>query len=240
MKMEMKMRTKMFVLPMVVLIFIALSGCASAWGWWYSSQERDPVLLVHGWGMKCWNTWGVMKYRLKKAGYDVYCIDFSNNIGSNVRNARELSQKVDEILKRTGKSKVDLVVHSMGGLSARYYIKNLGGASKVRDVVELGSPNHGTYLAYTAFGFSKGAREMLPGSKFLRELNSGDETPGKVKWTSIWSICDEAMYPKKSPILDGARNRKVWWCVGHLGLTVDYFVYKWVKQGLNGGGCNNN
>jgi len=45
-------------------------------------------------------------------------------------------------------SKVDIVTHSMGGLSSRYYLKNLGGTAEVDDWVSLGGPNHGTNTAY--------------------------------------------------------------------------------------------
>ncbi|MBI4362856.1 MAG: triacylglycerol lipase [Euryarchaeota archaeon] len=222
--------TRTLAAVIAVMLFFSMGGSALA--------AKDPVVLVHGWGMNCVLTFGVMKYKLENDGYQTFCLDFSNPIGSNYQNARELSAKVDAVLAKTGAPKVDIVEHSMGGLSSRYYIKNMGGASKVRDIVELGSPNHGTWLALVAFGISPGAYEMLPGSSFLNALNSGDETPGPTRWTSIRSVCDEAMYPKDSPILGGASNKKVWWCVGHIGLTLDPWVYGWVKDGLNGKGTN--
>lgn len=221
------------VLIVLSFLFVVVPAAGAA-------AERDPVLLVHGWGMSSCTTWPVMKARLEGDGYRVYTIDFSNNIGSSKRNAEELRAKVDRILAETGAAKVDIVAHSMGGLSTRYYTKYLGGGVKVNDVVELGSPNHGTVVALVAFGISEGAREMLPGSCFLKDLNSGDETPNPVKWTSVWSIWDEANVPKCNSIIKGARNLRILLPVGHLGLLVDCKTYRWVVEGLNGSGCNNN
>lgn len=221
------------IIAVLVLPLSVVGGSAFAAG-------RDPVLLVHGWGMSSWSAWPIIKSRLERDGYKVYTIDFSNNIGSNKRNAEELRAKVDGILAETGAPKVDIVAHSMGGLSTRYYVKYLGGGAKVNDVVELGSPNHGTAVALVAFGISPGAREMLPCCPFLNDLNSGDETPNPVKWTSVWSVWDEANVPKCNSTIKGARNLVVWWPVGHLGLLADCQCYRWVVEGINGAGCNNN
>jgi hypothetical protein len=49
-------------------------------------------------------------------------------------------------------------------------------------------------------------REMLPGSSFLRALNSGDETP--VRYGTLWSPCDEIINPDTSVILSGATNAR--------------------------------
>ena len=64
-----------------------------------------------------------------------------------------MAQRVNEIKAATGAAKVDIITHSMGGLSSRYYIKNLGGAANVDDWVSLAGPNHGTTWAYGCFFF---------------------------------------------------------------------------------------
>ena len=48
------------------------------------------------------------------------------------------------MLAATGAAKVSMVGHSQGGMMPRYYIKFLGGASKVDDLVGLSPSNHGT------------------------------------------------------------------------------------------------
>ena len=84
----------------------------------------------------------------------------------------------------------------MGSLNSRWYIKFLGGEAKVDDWVSLGGPNHGTETAN--FCFSTSCVEMRVGSKFLGELNAGDETPGTVNYGTWWSPCDEIINPDSS------------------------------------------
>ncbi len=82
------------------------------------------------------------------------------------------------MLAATGAKKVDLVGHSQGGMMPRYYIKNLGGASKVDTLVGLAPSNHGTTLEglFTLAGYFPGAqfvgRRRLPG---LRAAGGGIE-----------------------------------------------------------------
>ena len=66
---------------------------------------------------------------------------------SNATTAALIQQKVDSILLATGATQVDIITHSMGTLSARYYIRNLGGDGKVDALVSLGGANHGTTTA---------------------------------------------------------------------------------------------
>nr|MBA3524532.1 hypothetical protein [Geodermatophilaceae bacterium] len=43
-----------------------------------------------------------------------------------------------------------VISHSMGGLSSRYYLRNLTGTAEVDGCVSLGGPNHGTKTARSA------------------------------------------------------------------------------------------
>ena len=128
-------------------------------------------------------------------------------------------------------SNVDLICHSMGGLSSRYYIKFLGGTSKVDDYVSLGTPQKGTIMAIIGVA-TAGGREMIPGSSFLDNLNSGDETPGSVHYTAIYAYMDELVQPySNAKLSDGATNKGKSW-VGHIGLLFNSQVYGWTRDAV--------
>lgn len=205
------------------------------------TPAKDPVIFVHGYTGSA-SSFDTMKQWLISAGWPenrLFAIQYSNTTGSNVQNANELSQFVNQVLKKTKANKVDIIAHSMGGLSTRYYIKNLGGASKVNDVITLGSPHHGTNTAYWGW-FTPGAQEMMPDSTFLQNLNNGDETPGAdVQYTSIYSSSDEVINPYTSSILTGAKNVEVSG-VSHSGLLSSTAPREAILAGLNDGGVNNN
>lgn len=190
---------------------------------------KDPVLFVHGYTGSASN-WATMIARLQADGWPsnrLFAYTFSNpydaSDGANVRNAQEVANWVNNIKRVTGASKVDIVAHSMGGLSTRYYIKFLGGVNHIDDYIALGTPQKGTILA--TFG------DMRPGSPFLLTLNSGDETPGNVAYTAICSPIDELVQPLSYCQLNGADNRIVY--SGHIGLLTSTSAYNIVKSKLN-------
>ena len=189
---------------------------------------RNPVIFVHGWNSSG-AIWGTMIDRFKVDGYtDQELIGWSYNTSqSNAATAQQLSNLVDSILSVTGASKVDIVTHSMGALSARYYIKNLGGGTRVDDFVSLAGPNHGTNSAL--FCFQTSCIEMRPNSSFLNALNKKDETPGRViSYGTWWSACDEVINPQKSTLLNGATNTQTA-CIRHSDMYVNATVYTQVK-----------
>ncbi len=65
------------------------------------------------------------------------------------------------------------------------------------DLVTLAAPHHGTTLEGLS-GVGCGACfQMTAGSRFLARLNSGDETPGDVDYTSIFTeLADEMVQPQ--------------------------------------------
>jgi triacylglycerol lipase len=193
-----------------------------------SASAQDPILFVHGYSESA-SLWNTMIGRFEKDGYPKsYLSAYSYNTSqSNKIDAEEVKSRVETLLKNTGAAKVDIIAHSMGSLNSRWYIKFLGGESKVDDWVSLGGPNHGTETAN--FCFSTSCVEMRVGSTFLSELNAGDETPGIVNYGTWWSPCDEIINPDSSVALSGATNTKTA-CISHTALTTDETVYSQVRE----------
>jgi triacylglycerol lipase len=190
---------------------------------------HNPIVFVHGWNSSgtVWNT------MISRFGADGWTSAELNNWSyntsqSNATTASQLSTLVNDVLRRTGATKVDLISHSMGGLSTRYFVKNLGGDAKVDDFVSLGGPNHGTDFA-SACSWQTSCQEMRIGSSFLAALNSGDETPGTPTYGTWWSPCDEIINPDSSVALSGAANTQTA-CLGHSDLYADATVYGQVRE----------
>jgi triacylglycerol esterase/lipase EstA (alpha/beta hydrolase family) len=172
-----------------------------------------PVVLVHGTAENMFNNWQAMSPALKAAGYCVYAFNYGSYNGSGTigvyglnfieRSAQELQAYVDSVLAQTGASKVDLVGHSQGGMMPRYYVKNLGGGSKVDDLVGLSPSNHGTTNPFApALGTTCPAcAQQAAGSPFITQLNSGDESPGPVSYTNVVTRYDEVVTPYTSGYL---------------------------------------
>ena len=76
---------------------------------------------------------------------NLFSLDFSRPFNSVETNTAELKAAVEAILEKTGAEEVDLVVHSLGGLDSRDYLRD--DDEKVNKLVMLGTPNHGSQLA---------------------------------------------------------------------------------------------
>ncbi|MFF8289944.1 esterase/lipase family protein [Streptomyces sp. NPDC016309] len=190
-----------------------------------------PVLFVHGYNGSAAN-WDTMAGRFRADGWPASHLDqwAYDSRQSNATTAERLSVEVDRLLAATGASKVDVVTHSMGGLSSRHYAKNLGGDARIDAWVSLGGPNHGTDWANNCFDTS--CYEMRAGSAFLTALNSGDETPGAPRYATWWSPCDTIINPDSSVALSGATNTQTS-CLSHNGLLTDATVYAKVRDTIN-------
>src|SRR3954465_3658940 len=193
-----------------------------------SASAHDPILFVHGWNSSS-STWNTMVSRFQTDGWTASELNnWSYNWHqSNATTASQIKPKGEGTLPATGAAKVDIITHSMGGLSSRYFIKNLAGDAKVDEWVSLGGPNHGTDTAN--FCFDASCVEMRQNSTFLKSLNSGDETPGAVNYGTWWSPCDEIINPDESVILSGATNHKTA-AMSHAAPTPDETVYKEVRK----------
>jgi triacylglycerol esterase/lipase EstA (alpha/beta hydrolase family) len=189
---------------------------------------HDPIIFVHGFESSG-AIWSTMIDRLKADGWtDAPLVTWTYDTHiSNATIAQQLQAKTDSLLTVTGAKKIDIIAHSMGGLSSRYFSKNLGGSDKIDALVFLGTPNHGATLAN--FCGIQSCLEMRPTSAFLAALNSGDETPGAARYATWWSPCDQSVTPVESPALQGATNTQTA-CIAHTELYTDATVYGQVRN----------
>jgi triacylglycerol esterase/lipase EstA (alpha/beta hydrolase family) len=202
-----------------------------------TAHAAEPVVLVHGTFGDSTN-WGYIQPQLEAKGYRTFAIDYGNRgTGDIAASAQQLADFVDDVLAQTGASAVDIIGHSQGGMMPRFYVKNLGGAGKVDDLIGLSPSNHGTDLSAAENPGCVACSQQAAGSAFLKELNAGDETPGDVDYTVIQTRYDEVVTPYTSAFLDGATNVLLQdKCAAdvseHLTIMVDQTAVQWIKNAL--------
>jgi len=175
-------------------------------------QNRPgPVLLVPGYGGSETGL-DVLATRLRATGRTVDVVHLPDDARGDLGvQARTLAAAARAAL--SGASSVDVVGYSAGGVVARLWVRDYGGATVARRIVTLGSPQHGTQLA--ALGAlvpsvcPTACRQLTPDSALLAALNGGDETPTGPTFVSIWSTDDEVVLPPDSARLAGALNMTV-------------------------------
>lgn len=180
----------------------------------FAHPQRPAVLLVHGTFANPEENFGWNYVRgLAAAGFDVCTVRLPNRSLDDIQIAAEyVVYAVRQMHERTGAT-VSMIGHSQGGLEPRWALRWWPDVlDAVDDVVMLASPNHGTMLAGNGpgpLGCFPSCWQMTPGSMFLTALNAGDETPGDVSYTSLYSLTDELVqpaYPEATAALDGGRN----------------------------------
>ncbi|MGW1077307.1 esterase/lipase family protein [Streptomyces sp. NPDC002537] len=207
-----------FVMAALLALVPALPVAAPA----HAAAPPDPVVFVHGRNADG-GVWGGMIDRFRSAGTPadrLFAWNYDTTRSTNEVLAARLGAYVDDVLRRTGARRVDLVAHSLGSLPARWYTAFGGGTDKVAHVVSLAGPNHGTNLAYLCALWDQGCKDMTPGSYVLSRLDSGDETPGPARYATWWSSCDEQIAPTTSTPLAGAVNTRTG-CLKHNDFLTD-------------------
>ncbi|MFI6868426.1 esterase/lipase family protein [Nocardia sp. NPDC050406] len=175
------MSTRNGLLFIVLLgLWIAVTGTPAD-----ADAHRGPVLLIHGWQGST-AQFSDMRAVLEQAGFPVYVVELPGD--ENIANVRAIGEVVDRARGEHGGGKVDLVGHSMGGLSARYYLKYAGGTETTRTYISMGSSQRG-YAPACLLPPAAGG-QMCPLNDFIVRLNSGDPTPPPVTYTFLNSTLD--------------------------------------------------
>jgi pimeloyl-ACP methyl ester carboxylesterase len=174
------------------------------------AQDRPgPVLLVPGYGGST-DALDVLAARLRAAGRDATVVALPGDGTGELRDQAGVLDQAARAALAAGAPSVDVVGYSAGGVVARLWAEDDGGAAVARRIVTLGSPHHGTTVAALGASLLPGqcptaCLELVPNSDLLTRMNT-DETPAGPVWVSLWTNQDQVVTPPDSARLDGALN----------------------------------
>lgn len=113
------------------------------------TEDHFPVLLIHGYheGPDVWNSW---LSELQGDGITAEAVEFEfdDRCGSSESHAQELVGIVNRFKDDTQADKINIVTHSKGGLDARLYLANDLSNTDVANLIMIGTPNHGSPMAW--------------------------------------------------------------------------------------------
>jgi len=212
-------RARLLTATLLSLLLTTLLGCVTtpAFGPGYAPQAASAdaapdgprVVLVHGIFDTSRQFDPIVK-ELEELGYDCFAPNLKPN--SAAHGLRDLALKLQAEIDAEWGSKADfaIVAFSMGGLVARYYVQELGGAARCLALTTISTPHHGTFVAHTLP--NQGAREMRPDSDFLNQLNSDASLARlrEIPTYSYYTPLDAIIVPSTSSIWPPATNRRFW------------------------------
>ena len=177
---------------------------------------RRGVVLVHGFvcNRGLWNRW---LQRLHQQRRVVCAVNLEPVFGSIDDYVPAIDAAVHRVTQATGQPPL-VVCHSMGGLAVRAWLRALDADKRVAQVVTLGTPHHGTWLA--RFSVVANASQMRRDSRWLAQLRR-DEPPARgALFTCYYSACDNIVFPTSTAVLPGA-HRVLVPGVAHVALVFD-------------------
>lgn len=143
-------------------------------------KTKYPLLLVHGIFFRDFeklNYWGRIPDELIKNGATIYYGNHSSSL-SVEDSAKELADRIKEIIKKTNCEKVNVIAHSKGGLDTRYAIANLGMDKYIASLTMINTPNHGCIFAdYLLNKAPAGLKDKVAGGYNLTLKKLGDKDP---------------------------------------------------------------
>ena len=185
-------------------------------------REQRTVVLIHGY-LANRSTLLPLSAYLRLRGHAVLGFDYRSSDGIE----RAAIALRDWLKTSVRGGRVDLVCHSMGGLVARCYLQQLGGARRVDRCITLGTPHRGTYNAYWIH--SRVGREMRPDSPIIGRLHASRDQAARVRFTSIVAGSDNIIVPR---VFSGGDDLVHLPDLGHVGMLFSPRVFKAVGDRL--------
>ena len=161
---------------------------------------ETPIVLIHG-IIDNHAIFTVLEYVLRHRGFQTLSTYDYGLLTHNIPGAAaRLGGAIEELSAASGYERVHVIGHSLGGLIARYYVQRLGGDSQVHTLVTLGTPHHGTQLAWAA-PLLPLVRQLTPRSTVIQEL--AEPAPNcRTRFLAFYSDIDHLVVPSHHARLD--------------------------------------
>lgn len=159
-------------------------------------------------------SWLRLSPLLKRNGFCVFALDLpARGTVSLEESAAVLSAFIDKVRDRTDADRVSIVGHSQGGALARYVARFKGRLDVIDRIIGLAAPNHGTMSRLAGiFGNyldCPACLELKANSRFILQLNAGDEAPPPILYTMIATREDSLVTPVESQALAGPQATNI-------------------------------
>jgi triacylglycerol lipase len=190
-------------------------------------KSTHGVVFVHGFvcNRAFWNPW-MRQLRALRVPFvapnlePLFCSidEYANSIETAVKSVEAVTRLP-----------VVLVGHSMGGIAIRAWMAKFDSGSRVRRVITIGSPHHGTWLA--RFGHARNGTQMRQGSQWLTELAAQEPIDRYSQFTCFFGHCDNIVFPAESAVLPGALNIHIA-ATAHVHMAFDRSVFDELQRWL--------
>ena len=192
-------------------------------------SNQVGVVFIHGFfcNRAFWAPW-MAQLRLDNRAF--YAITLEPAFGSIDNYAPQVEAAVAKLTQATGRPPT-LICHSMGGLTARAWLRsNPANETRIQRVITIGAPHFGTALS------TKKARlpfinshQMQHSGTWTQQLTKDEPASRYAKFTCWYSNCDNIVVPTSTALLPGADNRRVT-AQGHVSMAFDARV---MQESLN-------
>jgi len=207
------------------------------------------VVLLHGSFSTLAANFAALVPALRASGRCVYGLEYGHGGVDAVRDsAVAVTTFVATVRDITGADRVDVVGYSQGGLVLRAAMRLDGLAAAVRVAVFIAPSFHGTtspLARAVPASVCPACADQVAGSALLRELASGGDLDGTVRYAVVTTADDIVVTPVASQIPAGPpdRVRSIWVQQSCPGTRVDHValpgypgVVHWVVAALDADG----
>ncbi|MFH1375300.1 MAG: hypothetical protein ABIH35_01370 [Patescibacteria group bacterium] len=189
-------------------------------------SKRVPVVLVAG-IYAGGRSLLPMKHFLESKGYPVYLALEQKNWEPVPILAKRLQRQISCLPAKH----VQIVAHSMGGITTLAALRDKKVLSKVKQIITLGSPLNGCPLGSVAFWErGKNQKYLASNSKIIKRLNSNPKINRKIR--SLCASFDEIVFPQKVSRLRGAKENYKLPISGHASLILAEEVWEEILKRL--------
>lgn len=193
--------------------------------------QRPAALLVHGYVCNR----AVWRPFLRRATADVQwaTVNLEPVFADIDAYADRIAVAVERLCRATGRERVALVAHSMGGVAVRGYLRRHG-SDRIERAITIASPHHGT--VFGRLGLGRNARQMATGSRYLAALAVAETPELRARFVCVAAADDNLIVPRASALLSGAQQHVIDG-VGHLTMLEDARVWTLIEAAVRTPPC---